>query len=234
MVEWFVEDFMDDFSLFGPSFYECLTNLSKVLAMCEETNLVLNREKWHFMVGEGFYRRLIKDFSKVSSPLFRLLEKDVSFKFDGACLKAFEVLNKKLVSEPIIVAPDWNEPFELMCDELLVVVWAFDKFWAYLVGIKVIVYTNHAAIRLETRNHVAEGEVIKDTFPDEQLLAVTAGEVPWLRLFSRKLKSRWLGPFEIVGVTPHGAIELHILDGERTFLVNGQRVKHYYGDDFDC
>ncbi|XP_075101638.1 uncharacterized protein LOC142177077 [Nicotiana tabacum] len=72
--------------------------------------------------------------------------------------------------------------------EFHAVVWAFDKFWAYLGGTKVIVYTNHAAIkylfekkdakpRLETRNHVAEGDVIKETFLDEQLLAVTAGEV---------------------------------------------------------
>jgi len=42
MVERFVEVFMDDFTVFGPCFDECLTNLAKVLAMCEETNLVLN------------------------------------------------------------------------------------------------------------------------------------------------------------------------------------------------
>nr|XP_016462058.1 PREDICTED: uncharacterized protein LOC107785298 [Nicotiana tabacum] len=54
-----------------------------------------------------------------------------------------------------------------------------------------------------------------------------------LRLFPGKLKSRWSGPFEVVRVTPHGAIELCVLGGERTFLVNGQRVKHYYGGDFD-
>nr|XP_016502767.1 PREDICTED: uncharacterized protein LOC107820922 [Nicotiana tabacum] len=46
----------------------------------------------------------------------RLLEKDMSFMFDDACLKAFEELKKKLVSALIIVAPEWNEPFELMCD----------------------------------------------------------------------------------------------------------------------
>nr|XP_016500678.1 PREDICTED: uncharacterized protein LOC107819111 [Nicotiana tabacum] len=55
-----------------------------------------------------------------------------------------------------------------------------------------------------------------------------------LRLLPWKLKSRWSGPYEVVRVTSHGAIELHVLGGERTFLVNGQRVKHYYGGDFDC
>nr|XP_009796435.1 PREDICTED: uncharacterized protein LOC104243016 [Nicotiana sylvestris] len=47
---------------------------------------------------------------------FKLLEKDVTFNFDAACLKAFEELKKKLVTAPIIVAPDWSLPFELMCD----------------------------------------------------------------------------------------------------------------------
>ncbi|XP_019236369.1 PREDICTED: uncharacterized protein LOC109216650 [Nicotiana attenuata] len=54
-----------------------------------------------------------------------------------------------------------------------------------------------------------------------------------LGLFLGKLKSRWSGPSEVVRVTPHGAIELRVLGGKRTFLVNGQRVKHYYRGDFD-
>ena len=53
MVEKFIEIFMDDFLIFGPSFDMCLTNLSQVLQHCEETNLVLNWEKYHFMVQEG-------------------------------------------------------------------------------------------------------------------------------------------------------------------------------------
>nr|XP_018631468.1 uncharacterized protein LOC108947707 [Nicotiana tomentosiformis] len=54
-----------------------------------------------------------------------------------------------------------------------------------------------------------------------------------LRLFQGKLKSRWSGPFEVMRVTPHCEIELRILGDEKTFLVNRQRVKHYYGGDFD-
>ncbi|GJY45846.1 putative nucleotidyltransferase, ribonuclease H [Tanacetum coccineum] len=53
MVEDFMEVFMDDFSVFGNSFNHCLGNLDKMLARCEETNLVLNWEKCHFMVNEG-------------------------------------------------------------------------------------------------------------------------------------------------------------------------------------
>ncbi|XP_075103610.1 uncharacterized protein LOC142178180 [Nicotiana tabacum] len=50
-----------------------------------------------------------------------------------------------------------------------------------------------------------------------------------LRLFPRKLKSRWSGPFEVVRVTPYGAIELRVLNADIKFLVNGHRVKHYWG-----
>ena len=48
-----VEVFMDDFSVFGDFYDACLTNLERVLKRCEETNLVLNWEKCHFMVTEG-------------------------------------------------------------------------------------------------------------------------------------------------------------------------------------
>ncbi|GJV92149.1 reverse transcriptase domain-containing protein [Tanacetum coccineum] len=53
MLEDFMEVFMDDFSIFGNSFDQCLNNLDKMLGRCEETNLVLNWEKCHFMVKEG-------------------------------------------------------------------------------------------------------------------------------------------------------------------------------------
>ena len=53
MVERFLEVFMDDFSVFGDSFDDCLSNLKMVLTRCEEKNLVLNWEKCHFMVRNG-------------------------------------------------------------------------------------------------------------------------------------------------------------------------------------
>ncbi|KAL5564326.1 hypothetical protein UlMin_027490 [Ulmus minor] len=274
MVEHFVEVFMDDFSVFGDSFGLCLENLAKVLERCEETNLVLNWEKCHFMVKEGivlghkvsrdglevdkakvetieklpppvsvkgirsflghagFYRRFIKDFSKVSKPLCNLLEKDRKFDFDESCLKAFLELKQKLSSAPVIVAPDWASPFELMCDasdvavgavlgqkrnrvfhsiyyasktlqgaqlnytvtekELLVVVFAFDKFRSYLVGTKVIVYTDHSAIKLEQNQE--NSEVINETFPDEQLFFLTQTQLPWYADFVNYLVSGMLPP----------------------------------------
>ncbi|CAL9005239.1 unnamed protein product, partial [Prunus brigantina] len=64
----------------------------------------------------GFYRRFIKDFSKITRPLCNLLAKDVVFHFDKDCVNAFNILKRELTSAPIIMAPDWSLPFELMCD----------------------------------------------------------------------------------------------------------------------
>ena len=64
----------------------------------------------------GFYRRIIKDFSKISRPLCRLLEKNVKFDFDESCRSAFGEIKSRLVSAPIMLTPDWNNEFEIMSD----------------------------------------------------------------------------------------------------------------------
>ncbi|GKC75789.1 reverse transcriptase domain-containing protein [Tanacetum coccineum] len=53
MIEETMEVFMDDFSVFGDSFSSCLSHLDKMLKRCEDTNLLLNWEKCHFMIKEG-------------------------------------------------------------------------------------------------------------------------------------------------------------------------------------
>ncbi|XP_052623609.1 uncharacterized protein LOC128128892, partial [Lactuca sativa] len=228
-VENIIEVFMDDFTVYGNSFQECLTNLTKILKRCIETNLVLNFEKCHFMVSQGlilghivskkgievdkakidviqslpyptcvrevrsflghagFYRRFIKDFSKITRPMCQLLQKEVDFEFNEACKEAFDKLKELLTSAPIMQAPNWDLPFEIMCDasnyaigavlgqkngrashviyyasrtldnaqsnysttekELLAIVFALEKFRQYLLGTKVIVYSDHAALK---------------------------------------------------------------------------------------
>ena len=64
----------------------------------------------------GFYRRFIKDCSKISRPLCRLPEKDAKFDFDELCKAAFDEIKSRLVTTPIMVTPDWNKEFEIMCD----------------------------------------------------------------------------------------------------------------------
>ncbi|GKB82417.1 reverse transcriptase domain-containing protein, partial [Tanacetum coccineum] len=64
----------------------------------------------------GFYRRYIQDFSKIDRLMTRLLEKDTPFFFSKECIEAFQTRKKKLTEAPIFVAPDWDLPFELICD----------------------------------------------------------------------------------------------------------------------
>nr|GEV84731.1 hypothetical protein [Tanacetum cinerariifolium] len=51
-----------------------------------------------------------------SGPMTHLLEKETPFVFSKECVDAFDTLKKKLTEAPIFVVPDWNLPFELMCD----------------------------------------------------------------------------------------------------------------------
>ncbi|GKB38002.1 reverse transcriptase domain-containing protein [Tanacetum coccineum] len=69
-----------------------------------------------FLGHADFYRCFIKDFSKIARPITKLLEKDTPFEFNDECQKAFEILKEKLTCAPMIVSPNWNLPFELMCD----------------------------------------------------------------------------------------------------------------------
>ncbi|GJV72700.1 reverse transcriptase domain-containing protein [Tanacetum coccineum] len=130
MIEKTMEVFMDDFSVFGDSFDSCLSNLERMLKRCEDTNLVLNWEKCHFMCKEGIVlghkisksgievdRAKVDVIAKLPHPT---TVKGVRSFLGHAgfyhCINAFETLKKKLTEAPILVVPDWNLPFELMCD----------------------------------------------------------------------------------------------------------------------
>ena len=166
LVEEVMEIFMDDFTVYGSSFEQCLNNLETVLQRCKDKQLALNWEKYQFMVTEGivlghkisatrlevdqskisiiktlappttvkgirsflghagFYRRFIKDFSKIARPLCRLLEKETKFNFDDSCNDAFEEIKSRLVQAPIMAAPEWDQGFEVMCDASDFAMWA--------------------------------------------------------------------------------------------------------------
>nr|GEZ20629.1 reverse transcriptase domain-containing protein [Tanacetum cinerariifolium] len=69
-----------------------------------------------FLGHVGFYRRFIKDFSKIARPMTRLLEKDTPFLFSKECVESFQTLKRKLTEALILIAPDWDMPFELIYD----------------------------------------------------------------------------------------------------------------------
>ncbi|CAN6723355.1 unnamed protein product [Malus baccata var. baccata] len=159
------------------------------------------REVRSFLGHAGFYRRFIKDFSKIAQPLCRLLQKEVAFEFTKECKASFNQLKELLTTAPIIVPPDWSLPFELMCDasdyalgavlgqrkdkkphviyyasrtlndaqlnysttekELLAVVFALDKFRSYLIGTKIIVFTDHATLKYLLTKKEAKPRLIR-------------------------------------------------------------------------
>nr|GEY83817.1 reverse transcriptase domain-containing protein [Tanacetum cinerariifolium] len=281
MIEETMEVFMDDFSVFEDSFSSCLSHLDKMLKRCEDTNLVLNWEKCHFMVKEGialghkisksrievdkakvdviaklpppttvkgvwsflghagFYRRFIKDFSKITRPMTRLLEKETLFIFLTECREAFETLKMKLTEAPILVSPDWDLPFEIICDasdfaekELLAVVYDFEKFQPYLVLWKTIVYTDHSALKKGAENLAAdhlsrlenphqsnpEKKEITETFPLETLRMVTFhgdSNTPWFA----NIANYHAGNFIMKGMSSQQ---------KNKFFKD---VKHYFWDD---
>ena len=69
-----------------------------------------------FLGHASFYRRCIKNFSKIVQPLTNFLAKDIKFDFTSKCLDSFEHLKKALTSAPFMHPSDWTQPFELLCD----------------------------------------------------------------------------------------------------------------------
>ncbi|GKB90821.1 reverse transcriptase domain-containing protein [Tanacetum coccineum] len=90
-----------------------------------------------FLGHAGFYRRFIQDFSKIARPMTHLLEKDTPFIFSKECVESFNILKKKLTEAPILVAPDWDLPFEIMC-------YASDFAVGAVLG---QLYTDHSALK---------------------------------------------------------------------------------------
>ncbi|CAN6552477.1 unnamed protein product [Malus baccata var. baccata] len=159
------------------------------------------REVRSFLGHASFYRRFMKDFSMISRPLCRLLQKDVTFDMNEECVVAFNKLKELLSTAPVIMPPDWSLPFELMRDasdyavgavlgqrvnkvphviyyasrtlndaqlnysatekELLAVVFALEKFRSYLIGTKVIVFSDHAALKYVLTKKDAKPRLIR-------------------------------------------------------------------------
>ena len=74
------------------------------------------RDVRSFLGLVGYYRRFIKDFSKLALPLFGLLAKDVELKWTDDCQGALDELKDKLVFAPILRGPNWALPFHIHTD----------------------------------------------------------------------------------------------------------------------
>nr|GEZ90269.1 hypothetical protein [Tanacetum cinerariifolium] len=242
MVEKTMEVFMDDFSVFGNSFENCLSRLDKML----------QRAKVDF-IAKLPHPTTVKEYSE-------------------DCIKAFQTLKKKLTEAPILIAPNWDLPFELMCDasdfaigavlgqrhekhfkpihyasktmndaksnytttekEMLAVVYAFEKFWSYLIMNKSIVHTDHSAIKYLFAKKDAKARLLRwvlllqefdfkvlDTKGAENLaadhLSRLENPAPWFADFA----SYHTGNFIVKGMTSQQ---------KNKFFKD---VKHYFWDD---
>ncbi|KAK8516142.1 hypothetical protein V6N12_013549 [Hibiscus sabdariffa] len=165
MVEDYLEVFMDDFSVFGDNFDACLGNLAKVLKRCEKSDLVLNWEKSHFMVTKGTVlghkisncHSAFEELKKrlISAPI--VVPPDWRSPFELMCDASDYVVGAALgqcrgkIFHVIYYASrtlnDAQVNYTTTENELLAVVFAFDKFRSYLIGTKVIVHTDHLAIK---------------------------------------------------------------------------------------
>ncbi|RVW22903.1 Retrovirus-related Pol polyprotein from transposon 17.6 [Vitis vinifera] len=156
MVERIMEVFMDDITVYGSSYEECLLHLEAVLhrykakmelivKLPPPTNVKGIRQ---FLGHVGFYRRFIKDFSKISKPLCELLVKDAKFVWDENFQKSFVELKQFLTTAPIVRAPNWKLPFE---------------------GVENVVADHLSRLVIA---HDSHGLPINDDFPEESLMSI--------------------------------------------------------------
>nr|GEZ38093.1 reverse transcriptase domain-containing protein [Tanacetum cinerariifolium] len=148
MIEKTMEVFMHDFLVFENSFQTCLSYLEKMLKRCEDTNLCLNWEKIHFMIKEGIVpdhkiskERIEVDKAKVD--VIAKLPHPTTVKVLGQCQeKHFRPIH---YASKTMTGAESN--YTTTEKEMLAVVYAFKKFWSYLIMNKSIVYTDHSALK---------------------------------------------------------------------------------------
>nr|GEV51811.1 retrovirus-related Pol polyprotein [Tanacetum cinerariifolium] len=156
MVEKTVEVFMDDFSVFGNFFENCLSRLDKMLQMCENTNLCLNWEKSHFMVKEGIVlgHKISKNGIEVDKAKVDVTAKlphpttvKVVRSFLGAVLGQRHEKHLRPIHYASKTMTDAESNYTTTEKEMLAVVYAFEKFRSYLIMNKSIVHTDHFALK---------------------------------------------------------------------------------------
>jgi hypothetical protein len=91
-------------------------DLSKVKDVLNWMPPTTASEIWSFLGLAGYYRRFIKDFSKIAKTMMKLLEKNKAFEWTVECQASFEELRKQLTSAPVLVLPDLTKKFDIYCD----------------------------------------------------------------------------------------------------------------------
>ncbi|GKE33815.1 reverse transcriptase domain-containing protein [Tanacetum coccineum] len=159
-----------------------------------------------FLGHAGFYHRFIQDFSKIARPMTYLLEKETSFIFSKECIEAFNNLKKKLTEAPILVALDWDLPFEIMYD-------ASD----FAVGAE-----NLAADHLSRLENPHQGDIekkeITETFPLETLGMI---------YFHGDSSTQWICADQVIRRCVHGQEAIDILTAYHNGPIGGHHGANY-------
>ncbi|RVW31118.1 Transposon Tf2-11 polyprotein [Vitis vinifera] len=173
MVERIMEVFMDDITVYGGTFEECLVNLEAVLHRCIEKDLVLNWEKCHFMVRQGIVLGHIIsekgiEVDKAKVELIVKLPSPTTVKGVRQFLgHARSCAWPKEDGKPYVIyyanktLNEAQRNYTTIEKELLAVVFALDKFRAYLVGSFIIVFTDHSALKYLLTKQDAKARLIR-------------------------------------------------------------------------
>nr|GEX76551.1 DNA-directed DNA polymerase [Tanacetum cinerariifolium] len=186
---------------------ELQSNAKKAKPDLDEDDIPMSREE------EAKFMQTFH-FLKISQPLTMLLEKDTPFEFDDKCQKAFELLKEKLTCAPVIVSPNWNLPFELMCDASDFTVGAvlgqkdalrhlFKKQDAKPRLIRWILLLQEFDIEIKDRkgtenatadhlsriknDELSDDREVDDNFPGETLMEINTKDEPWFANFANYL-----------------------------------------------
>nr|GFA87734.1 reverse transcriptase domain-containing protein [Tanacetum cinerariifolium] len=150
-----------------------------------------------------------------------LLEKEIPFIFSTECIDAFNTLKKKLTEAPILVVPDWNLPFELMCDDAksrllrwVLLLQEFDITILNKKGSKNLA-PDHLSRLENPHQDVLENKDINENFPLETLGSLTSHNTPWFA----DIANFHAGNFIKKGLTSQQ---------KKKFFKD---VKHYFWDD---
>nr|GEV76619.1 putative reverse transcriptase domain, ribonuclease H-like domain, aspartic peptidase domain protein [Tanacetum cinerariifolium] len=142
-------------------------NRAKVDVIAKLPHLTTVKGVRSFLGHAGFYSHFIQDFSKIARPMTHLLEKETPFMFSKECVDAFNTLKKNLIEAPILVVPDWNLPFELMCD-------ASD----FAIGSENLA-ADHLSRLENPHKDVLENKDINENFPLETLGSLSCDSTLW-------------------------------------------------------
>lgn len=144
------------------------------------------KEARSFLGHAGYYRKFIKDFTKLATPLFKLLVKDFNFIWEDSCQKAFEDLKLKLFETPILRGPNWTLSFHISTD-------ASDSTLGVVLGQK------------EEHLHCAIYFIRKNLTPAELYYTVTEKEFLAV-IFSINKFRHYITGYEVFSHTDHSTI----------------------------